>query len=240
MGVRDMVDASNQSERILDHIGRYRISLREVISRRYLDGADSGNVIKKLVKDGTIVARDRASGNHLPGGLTYYQLTAQGARKAQFPISRTKPMGGMIPQYLAYLWFCCMGSNKRELMSPELLRRCIQNTPDAKSGHYAVQKTENGTMFYRLFYLGKSKDTYALKNVTEAFAGAMDHPELSILLKQKLFRPTILVNQEGRKKALRTLFKQKLTGPQIQAVKIEVVPSIENLNRALHEFRNKT
>lgn len=235
-----MVTAGKTSDRVLDHIGRYRISLRDVISKRYLEGGDSANIIKKLVQDGLIVARDRASGHHLPGGLTYYQLTTQGARKAEFPISRTKPLTSTLPQYLAFLWFCCMDSKRRELISSELLNRCIQHPPDAASGHYAIQKTENGPMFYRLFYLGKSKDSYAIKNVSEAFDSAQEHPELSILIKRKLFRPTILVNQLGRKKALRTLFNQKLTGQHIQAVKIDVVPSIENLTRALHEFRNKT
>ena len=231
-----MVETPQITDQVLDHIGRYRISLRKTISRRYLDGADAGNVIKRLTQEGLIVARDRESGKSLPGGLTYYQLTPEGARKANIPLSRTKPMGGMLSQYVAFLWFCCMDSKRRELMSSDLLKRCIQNPPDPNFGHYAVQKTGEGSMFYRLFYLGKSKDTHALKNVTDTFSGAWEHPDLSMILKRKLFRPTILVNQPGRKKALRTLFKQKLTGPQIQAVKIEVVPSIENLTRSLHEF----
>lgn len=235
-----MVEVLHTTDRVLDHIGRYRISLRKVLSHRYLNGSDTGNLIKKLIDERWIVARDRASGKSLPGGLTYYQLTAKGAQKISCSVSRTKPMGAKLPRYLAMLWFCCMDSKRRELMSPDLLKRCIQNPPNPDSGHYAVQKTSKGSMFYRLFYLGKSKDAYALKKVTETFSQAVEHPDLSVILSQKLFRPTILVHQPGRKKSLRTLFNQKLTGPQIQAVKIEVVPSIETLTRALHEFENKT
>ena len=48
-----------REDNILDHIGRYRITLRAVLERLFFEGASCNNVVQRLVRQGKIRAREK-------------------------------------------------------------------------------------------------------------------------------------------------------------------------------------
>src|SRR5262245_34113663 len=92
---------------ILEHIGRYRLTLREVLRVAFAI-ANPGNVLQRLRNAGLV--RERTG---LPGRLSYYQLTEAGAGDG-IPLERTKPLGERALGYhLAVLTFCFFGRDRR-------------------------------------------------------------------------------------------------------------------------------
>lgn len=92
---------------ILEHIGRYRLTLRDVL-RDVFTIKHPGNVLQRLRAAGLITER-----RGLPGRLSYYQLTEAGAGEG-IPLERTKPIGERALGYhLAVLGFCLFGPVRR-------------------------------------------------------------------------------------------------------------------------------
>ena len=99
-----------RDQKILDHIGRYRMTLRPVLDRLFFadESSGCGNVLKRLIDAGLVTARDG-----LPSKRRYYQLTAKGA-EGRVPLGRTKPMRAQsLRSAIAILWFCTMGDSPR-------------------------------------------------------------------------------------------------------------------------------
>ncbi len=115
--------SSDRDERILRHIGLYRITLRPVLSRLFFDGGNPGNVIQRLVAEGRIQARAG-----LPNRLSYYQLTVAEARARGLPEARARPPRGQaLPAHLGTLWFCCVEGQGRTRLEHNELRQLFGN-----------------------------------------------------------------------------------------------------------------
>ncbi|MFA6043745.1 MAG: hypothetical protein WC718_02065 [Phycisphaerales bacterium] len=99
-----------RDERILAHIGLYRLTFRRVLSVLFFDGRTAGNIVQRLCAEGRIQAR-----GGLPQRLFYYQLTLAEASRRGLPVARSRPPK---PQafhaHLAILWHCCMSPAHRQ------------------------------------------------------------------------------------------------------------------------------
>lgn len=112
---------TNRDERVLDHIGLYRISFRRVLSMLYFHGRTPGNVIHRLLAEGRIQAR-----TGLPDHLRYYQLTPSEAAARGLPIARSRPPKPQaLHTNLGILWNCCMTPgihDRRRLEQVEMVK----------------------------------------------------------------------------------------------------------------------
>lgn len=92
-----------RDERILAHIGLYRVSFRPVISSLFFGGRTPGNVLHRLMAEGRIQSRAG-----LPNRVRYYQLTPTEAVRRGLPVGRSRPPKPQALQtHLAVLWHCC-------------------------------------------------------------------------------------------------------------------------------------
>ena len=76
--------------KILNHIGRYRLTLRPVLDRNFFstDSSGCGNVLARLIRRGYIQPRIG-----LPKRRRYYQLTSRGA-EGRVAVARTRILRG--------------------------------------------------------------------------------------------------------------------------------------------------
>ena len=201
-------------QKVLEHIGRYRLTLRDVISKVFLDGKDPSNLLRQMVDEGLVISHNRRSGKGLDGGLSYYQLTREGARQAGVPSSRAKSLDNRVPQYLAFLAFCCLGDKRREMMEPEQFTQCFPGCGDVSKEFYAVEKSPNGPLFYRLIFVGSANAPHYIKRLSEAIEKAESIPELSLLLSKGFFLPTLVVGEEGQVEQFKELTKKSSLTPK--------------------------
>jgi hypothetical protein len=103
-----MVSAGDEA--ILNHIGRYRLTLREVLADAF-GLKHPGNILQRLRDAGLIVERRGTDDCGLPGRVSYYQLTAAGACD-RVSSERARPMKPeALRQHLAVLWYCHFGTS---------------------------------------------------------------------------------------------------------------------------------
>ena len=103
-----------RDERILRHIGRYRVSINAVIERQFFDGGTWDHVLQRLAKRGRLqTVRDA-----IPGNLNYYHLPRGEARRLGFP-DPPAAQERVLRRHLAILWFCCMTDRARVRLHPE-------------------------------------------------------------------------------------------------------------------------
>ncbi len=110
---------ADRDERLLAHLGLYRVSTRPVLAMLFFGGRTPGNVLHRLIAEGRIVSRPG-----LPGRQRYYQLTHAEALRRGLPPDRGRPPGPQAMRaHLAILAHCCArpkGPSCRRLEDAEL------------------------------------------------------------------------------------------------------------------------
>ena len=97
--------------KILNHIGRYTVTLRRVLQVQIFEGGSPQTALNRLERDGYIARIER----QLPGNFSYYQLKKKGAAAISVSENKAKPKEAKgLAQDIAALWFSCMGHPKRK------------------------------------------------------------------------------------------------------------------------------
>src|SRR5437763_15525135 len=100
-----------RDEVILNHVGRYTISLRKVIGALYFDGGSANNAVNRLVRESVLQRNSQA----FEGNYTYYQLTKKGCGLLGIAPNKARPKDERgLAQDLGALWFSCMGEVSRK------------------------------------------------------------------------------------------------------------------------------
>lgn len=120
------MDTSARQTCILRHLSRYEITLRPVLDRLFYDGRRDGCEADLLALSarGYLAAQSSAIPEPTDASTlySYYHLTRKACRAIGASESRSRGKGGeSLGRGLAFLWFCCMKSQRRHrLESGEL------------------------------------------------------------------------------------------------------------------------
>lgn len=227
-----IMDRKTRRQRILEHIGRYRLSMRPVLSKLFFEGKSCDNVLRALVEGGFVQVRSRAS--RLPGGWSYYQLTPAAAAELGVPANRALPLSpASLEKNLAILWFCCMTEPRRSRLDRRHLEALIGAD---RAGDYCVEPAATQRI-YRLFPVSpKARSDYFLKAIRTDLEAALGEKALADYLAVRLYGYAVLVSSQTWKlRAEAALRKASLakTAPWI----VEVVPGAATLPTFLAEER---
>lgn len=193
-----------RDSQILDHIGRYTISVRAVIEDLFFAGGNSGNTLDRLAEQ-QLIQRVR---NALNGNYSYYQLTAKGAKSRGLPPNKaTGKRETGLAQNLAALWFSCRGGFRRKRLNDEELNTLCGTHRGGNVIHVAQDDSEDETTVFRLFI--PSEDTATKKNYVTALKAtaydALNNERLSPWIERGTYRFAVLVHSQVRKDDLERL-----------------------------------
>lgn len=223
-----MTEERTRDDRILDHIGLYRLSIRPIIERLFFGGKNSGNVIQRLLEQKRIQTREG-----LPRRMRYYQLSANEATNRGIPVYRTQPFGSQaLNQHLAALWFCNMGSQPRHLLEKQDLEKRFPE--DLPPGTYCIERSPDGHRLYRI-RTGSSDadDTSLVRWLRHEIAASSKSEALSQPMTTRQFGFGLLVDTTTRVTALQQTIEE--SGLAEDAfIFIEFAPSHLTLHTALH------
>lgn len=220
----------DRDERILKHIGLYRVSLRAVIEELFFDGKSCDHVIQRLLDDGRIQAVEG-----LPEKLSYYQLTLRETRSRGIPKHRADPRGARLSEDLAVLWFACMGKRPRPRIERKPLGKVFGRGPGMGVPHCRENISEAEQVIYRVRAAGPdTDDTRLLRDIEWWARSGLAHPQLGPYLLEQLYGFVILVEHPDRAQRLKELIQKReaLSGIRIH---IESVPGQLRLAAILRE-----
>lgn len=218
-----------RDNRILDHIGLYRVSLRAVLGRVFFEDGNPGNVVRRLLAHGFIRSRP------LRGRLHYYQLTALGASRRGLSRKRTVRLGGQsLHGHLATLWFCCLaGRQRHRLEKARLVDLFGANTP---SGKHCIER-DDGHRIYRLFVAGARTDDANLLHRLEGYIHAVRRwPTLGDWIANRQYMFAILTEEPRRVEVLRSAVARHDLN-RLAHVHVEWAPGYRNIGEALRAIQ---
>lgn len=233
-----MSEHEERNLRVLRHIGRYRLTLRETLSRLFLDGREAGNLVQHLRAEGLVRARSRRDGEGLPKGISYYQLTAKGTRAAGFKDeSRARPLAqAELHKALSVLWFCCMRKQRRDRLEGDELARLfgLEELPAPLRGHpHCRDLNWKHPVLHQAYVPSPSA---LLENVARGVSRRINkaraEPCLQSLLANRSYGILVLIDEPGRRKAIKERLGQ-LHLHEAARVTLAQAPSPQTLADAL-------
>lgn len=198
---------------ILRHVALYRLTFRRAVYRAVSavpDESTAGTALSRLVFDGMLVSHDKANKEALPGGTTYYTLSARGAKTAGVPANRSDPFKEALYDHLAALWFCCLSGDRRYRLEPAELEELLGGDAPRHNTTHCVAAEPVGHRLYRLYRTGTDAAS-AVKQVREYVEEECKKPSLRDWIRTREYGFAILSETPEMCRQLRTLI-QKGTG----------------------------
>lgn len=183
---------------ILEHIGRYRISVRPVLTSLFFGGD------KIRTQDAIARLRDRGwianVKGGLPGGYSYYQLTAKGCTEAAFPLDRSRPLAATgLSKALAVLWFATMNGKRRARLKEDAPPAGFPPT-SGRAPHVGEAIGEGRARIVRIHIASETSDHASpLKEIREAVEAMRATPEGREVIESGAYCFAILVHNEEKK-----------------------------------------
>lgn len=213
-----------QDELILDHIGRYTLSIKRVIDTACLEGSSCQNSLTRLSKLELIQGIDRG----LSGNFRYYQLTPKGAKTRGFPVNRSREKEARgLAQDLATLWFSCMGGVVRKRLSDAELRRLFGAPKGGNVIHVAQSDGDESTVFRLYIPSENSSLSTFLATLKKSAYDATSDPNLISWIERGTYQLAVLLQNENRREELERLIR-KDKFPDIRII-LDIAPSPSNL-----------
>lgn len=213
-----------QDELILDHIGRYTLSIKRVIDTACLEGSSCQNSLNRLLKAELIQGVERG----LAGNFRYYQLTTKGAKARGFPVNRAREKEARgLAQDLATLWFSCMGDVPRKRLADSELKPLFGAPKGGNIIHVAQSDGDESTVF-RLFIPSEnsSLNTFIATLKKSSFDAASDE-RLIPWIERGTFRLAVLLHNQNRREELERLIRKEQFADI--RVHLEIAPAPTNL-----------
>ncbi|RMG58900.1 MAG: hypothetical protein D6717_02195 [Gammaproteobacteria bacterium] len=217
-----------RDQKILDHIGRYRITLRPVLDQVFFakDSSGCGNVLRRLTNAGLVTAREG-----LPSRRRYYQLTAKGA-EGRVPLGRTKPMRAQaLRSAIAVLWFCTMNQRSRQRMEAWELREILAGSTPA--GTHCIQPGTPTTVFRVQVPSGRTKTAGVVSALRDHMKNSFQRPVLKQMAKDQRYGFAVLAEAERTSELRAAIARHNLA--RYAPIIIESVPSPQTITRALND-----
>lgn len=216
----------DRDQLILEHIGRYTVSIRRVMEDLFFDGRSCGNALNRLA-DKQLIQRIEDS---LEGGYSYYQLTPKGAKALGLPPNRgTSKRETALAQNLAALWFSCRPGVRRKRLSDRELGTLFGAPEGGNVIHVAQDDVANETAVYRLFIPseGTSVKSEYVRSLQKSAGDAIGSPKLAPWIERGTYRFAVLVHSEVRKEELDRFIRRK-EFPKVR-IHIETTPTPSTL-----------
>jgi hypothetical protein len=223
---------TERDEKILRHIARYRATFNEILRVLFFAGDDISKVIGRL-KNAKLI--EAATG--FVGKRSAYRLTRDGARAVGVNWRATKKNGPAVAPFdLAVYGFCFLAGRSCIRLERDELKQLLGFVPNdccrcLESGKYKgiheVYAPE-----------GTVSDRAVARNTRDHMAKSMNHDEVCRWMSHRLYRFTILVNDDARRKMIddaleETDFDGGRRLRDLASVDVATVPSLSTLEEAL-------
>jgi hypothetical protein len=194
---------------ILNHLGRYTLSIRPIMDELFFDGGSCSASLKRLGEKQLV----QPIKNTLQGNYSYYQLTPKGAKTLGLPLNRaTSKRETALAQNLAALWFCCKGgAPRRTRLNDEELNSLFGAPEGSNVIHVAQNADDEQTTVFRLFIPaeGTSVRTEYVRSLQKSAVDAMTNQRLRPWIERGTYRFAVLVHSEVRREELERFIRRR-------------------------------
>lgn len=226
--------STERDERILSHIGRYRIAFRTTLEQIFFEGRSSGNVVQRLLRQGRIVARPG-----LGPRLRYYQLSAAESARQGVPLIRAKPLGGQALQtHIGVLWYCYFTTPgvRRGRLEPSDLTPLFRD--ERPKGAHCVEPGKPSRVFRVIVTGDRSTDEVLLKRLKQRIARCRRHPVLGPMMAGSEYCFVILAENGPRRERLRKAITRRGLDRHARIL-VDYAPGVRSVHAELRGLQRR-
>jgi len=222
-----MADSDVSDRTILEHAGRYRITLRRVLERSFLNGRAPSNVVQRLREGGLL---DRIP---LKGRVSCYRLTGKAVAQLSLAAKRAEaPTPVSLQNSLGALWFCYFGPQRRHRLEIAELEEVLGFRPP--TGVYCLERDPKPRI-YRLYVPGEDTPNSTIRRqVEDRIEKHHASPQAASWTKTRQLALAVLVSEERRDDVNRLL--KDLTSPRGAHILVEAAPHPTTLHEWLRRL----
>lgn len=212
-----------QMKEVLDHIGRYTISIGKVIDGIEPEGGRAS--LSRLLREGLI---QRNSGG-LDGNYSYYQLTSKGAKISGVPANRARPKEPKgLALELATLWFSFMSEKTKKRLTSDDLKALFGAPKGGNVVHVAQDAEDDDTMVFRIFVPSATAPLRSvLPTLRKSAFDVVGDENLLRWVERGTYGFAVLLHSEERREDLANMIRDE-EFPDIR-IHLDVAPSPSNL-----------
>lgn len=234
-------ELGGRERNVLFHLGRYRLSFKEVIGRLYFGGSDPQKTLDGLRSAGYI-----ETGKGFQGNRSSYYLRRKGADLMQLSPRRADPLGSeALPTHLAIYSFCVLKGRPRIVLDRDELEELFDGSPP--SGRYhCLERSKKRTCLYHVYVPGPTTRPDVVTDSTRAHVvETLDRPDLKRWFRYKLYVHAVLVETQERAGEIRRALDRMVLDEdrplnKAAAVHVECVPMFAMLEEALGVLAKET
>jgi hypothetical protein len=206
-----MVSLDPANERILEHVGRYRVATRSTVAV-LLPGSQPDKRLAALSKAGLLRAH-----RGLPG--TVYQLTKKGAVAAQVSPARSRKFGTQsLMKNLGVLLFCHVPEMERLRVEREQAARALQTElPDAA---YCLARVRDRAVLFECYVPSATAPiSTVLRHLRKQLHAAKKHTSIAEAVRDLRYGLAVIVATPQRRKAIMDAIRTKQPNEQVPLIK---------------------
>lgn len=221
-----VTEVSSRQLAILQHLRRYRISVRPVLDRLFYasrpDGcrADLEQLRRQSLIQVVTNAIQDATQPHVR--YSYYALLPAGAMLLGLPRPRASRVGSdALTRHLAHLYYCCFSRRRRHRLLDDELRRLFQLDSAAPSAPLAASlaipgfhclERQGDRFIVQQLYSPNTSATDILIQIRRRIQNAEEHPLLRDALRAHLYGIVVLTASRELQAEVRRLLDQEYRG----------------------------
>ena len=241
MSGKQRVELQPRDYRILRHVARYRLTIREALRRHILGGTDPGSLLQRLRRGGYL--KERTGNEGFPERVSYYQLTEAGASAVGASPNFSKRIGArVLHECLALLWVGCLEPRRRvRLVRPEVERLlAAELSPPLKAYPHCLDLGGKRRVLLQA-YVPKpgANPNGVVQGVEKRLRKSRTQPDLAFPMREKDYGVLVLVDERPVIKGIKArLGKRGIL--QDNHVVVAFAPSPSNIARVLRELRTNS
>jgi hypothetical protein len=228
-----------RDQKVLDHVGRYRLTFKEVIRRVYFDGSDPQKVLDRLRKSDLLATCNGFGGNRKAYGLTAAGAAACGLGVPAAKAAATALGSQSMPEYLSILAFCFFLKTPRALLLPGEIQELLGTRP---AGRFHCVENTNTPCVYHVYVPGPTTKARDIVSKTQSHLREVTQsPQVAPWVEAGLYRHAILVDSQRRVDVINRSVEGAMKETDLHAfaptaICVFQIPSPEKLEEALGEL----
>lgn len=187
----------NLNRLILQHIARYRVTVRPIVARLSSPDENPEAALAGLIRRGLVAAH-----KGLPGNRSVYRLTKQGTAVVEVSEARARPLRSQaIFKHLGILLFCHVeGSGRYRIEDGELRDLIGEPLPD---GAHCMGMVDSRVAIFNTYVPGPRTTIRSIvRHIREQLTAFRAMPQLRSLLHDRVYGFAIITETTQRRKAI--------------------------------------
>ena len=195
------IECAVSNTAILNHLGRYRVTTKGIISELFYDGKECGHILKRMEEEGYVEQKAKGAS----GGFTYVLLAGKGAAFAGVPQERSQHTQASIDRNLGISFACTLAGDRHYRLENDEVSQFL-GVPGLVPSNLDFLAVDSATRcgIYRVYFAENPRS--AMSGLAELMRTCSGIPGMKSAMDDGVFGVAVLCRTPGLMNRLKSTF----------------------------------